>query len=441
MNMAAIHTLTSLIDSIASVALVTWLVRITVLATLACMYLTVARRAQPALRHAIAVGSLFAVVLLPVASKLLPAVNLPVLNAPIPTLMVKTDQPGSLTIDTAPDETPPPATTASIDAPARTKVVVESAPFGATATSGLAGRALSRVRDAFLSSRNWIRFAIVMWVLVALGLALRLGLAFVRAHRVARRATLVTDEFVRVEIERASRALGVTRWIDLAVSNEIAVPLVFGLGNPRIILPVSAQEWSRERLSVVLLHEIAHIRRRDCTSMLFARTVSSLFWFHPLIVILSRDVRRESERACDQLVLSTGVRGSDYAEHLVSIARLSSLRDPLTGSTLAFAARSTLEQRVFSILAGRLRTTTRRTMAGIAMVALVVFAGIEAMRPAHTTVVDKWGSNYQFRVHELTPKEQAKLDRQIGKIENKFDYKFAQKIENQVHTQVQTHID
>ena len=98
MNMAAIHTLTSLLDSIASVALVTWLVRITVLAALACMYLALARRAQPALRHAIAVGSLFAVVLLPVASKLLPAVSVPVLKAPIPTITVKFDQPGSLAI-------------------------------------------------------------------------------------------------------------------------------------------------------------------------------------------------------------------------------------------------------------------------------------------------------------------------------------------------------
>ncbi len=441
MNMAAIHTLTSLIDAIASVAFVTWLLRITVLAALACMYLTMARRAQPALRHAVAVGSLLAVVLLPVASKLLPAVNLPVLKAPIPTLMVKTDQPGSLTIDTVGEQTPSPATIGSIRSAAPTTVGVAAAPVHEATTPGLVARALSLVRNAFLSSRNWTRFAVVMWVLVALGLLVRLALAFVRAQRAANRATLVTDEFVRVEIERASRALGVTRWIDLAVSSEVAVPLVFGLSNPRIILPVSAQEWSRERLSVVLLHEIAHIRRRDCASMLFARAMSSLLWFHPLVAMLARDVRRESERACDQLVLSTGVRGSDYAEHLVSIARLSSLRDPLATSTLAFAARSTLEQRVFSILAGRLNATSRRMIAAIVLVALGAFAGIAIMRPTHAAVVDEWGPNYRFKVHELTPQEQARLDRQVGKAEQSFDYEYAHKIESRVQAQVQNHID
>ena len=412
MNMAAIHTLTSLLDSIASVALVTWLVRITVLAALACMYLALARRAQPALRHAIAVGSLFAVVLLPVASKLLPAVSVPVLKAPIPTITVKFDQPGSLAIDTSTRQTPPPATVGAIGTPAK---VFAPAPVPVTTTRILAARALSDVRDAFLSSRNWIRFAIVMWVLVALGLFARLALAFTRAYRVARRAPLVTDEFVRVEIERACRALGVTRWIDLALSDEIAVPMVFGLGNPRVILPVSAQTWSRDRLYVVLLHEIAHIRRRDCASMLFARTVSSLVWFHPLVVMLSRDVRRESERACDQLVLSTGVRGSDYAEHLVSIARLSSLRDPLAASTLAFAARSTLEQRVFSILGGRLSTTTRRAVTAIALVGVVVFSGLAAVRPTHAVVTDDSPPRW-FRVRTLTPAQQAQIDRQVQRL-------------------------
>lgn len=460
MNMAAIHTLTSLIDSIASVALVTWLVRITVLAALACMYLTMARRAQPALRHAIAVGSLLAVVLLPVASKLLPAVKLPVLKAPIPTLLVKMDQPGSLTIDTSSGQTPPPATTpeAAGEAP-RTMATAPPALAAATTSNpdgpGLRARAVSLVRDAFLSSRNWIRFAVVMWVLVALALLARLAIAFTRAYRVAARAVLESDEFLRVEVERACRALGVTRWIDIALSNEIAVPMVIGLGNPRVVLPVTSQQWSRDRLAVVLLHEIAHIRRRDCASMLFARAVSSLLWFHPLVVMLSRDVRRESERACDQLVLSTGVRGSDYAEHLVSIARLSSLRDPLAASTLAFAARSTLEQRVFSILAGRLNATSRRMIAAIALVALVAFAGLAAMRPTQAAVVEGWSSNYRFRVQELSAEQQARINRQADRIAHQTSKltprqmaqidrqaaRLARQAEHLVNTQVQNHIN
>lgn len=466
MNMPAIHTLTSLIDSVASMALATWLVRITVLAALACMYLTLARRAQPALRHAVAVGSLFAVVLLPVASKLLPAVNLPVLKASIPTLTVKLDQPGSLTIDTSPDLTPPPATLGAMAVPAKAAVAARPVPVHMTGTRELVARAIAFARAAVSSSRNWIRFAVVMWVLVALALFVRLAVAFTRAYRITSRAALSRDEFLRVEVERASRALGVTRWIDIALSNEIAVPMVIGVGNPRVVLPVRSRQWSRDRLYVVLLHEIAHIRRRDCASMLFARVVSSLLWFHPLVVMLSRDVRRESERACDQLVLSTGVRGSDYAEHLVSIARLSSLRDPLATSTLAFAARSTLEQRVFSILAGRLNNTSRRMLAAIALVALVAFAGLAALRPTQAAVVEKWPPN-EFRVRTLTPQQQARINAQAERLARQaakltpqqkmqidrdaariarqtrrlVDLSYAQKVENKVNMQVQNHIN
>ncbi|HET6463682.1 MAG TPA: M56 family metallopeptidase, partial [Candidatus Krumholzibacteria bacterium] len=363
--------------------------------------------------------------------------------------------PGSLTIDTSTDQTPPPATVGAIAAPAKTTVAARPVPVEMTGARALAARAVALSRAALTSTRNWIRFAIVMWVLVALALFVRLAVAFTRAYRVASRAALESDEFLRVEVERACRALGVTRWIDIALTDEIAVPMVVGVGNPRVVLPVKSQQWSRDRLYVVLLHEIAHIRRRDCASMLFARAVGSVLWFHPLVVMLSRDVRRESERACDQLVLSTGVRGSDYAEHLVSIARLSSLRDPLATSTLAFAARSTLEQRVFSILAGRLNSTSRRMLAAIAVVAVVAFAGIAALRPTQAAVVEEGLPNLQFRVHELSVQQQAQINRTAERVARQVARltpqqtmqidreaaRLARQTQHLVNTQVQNHIN
>jgi Flp pilus assembly protein TadD len=163
--------------------------------------------------------------------------------------------------------------------------------------------------------------------------------------------------------------------------------MVIGAFAPRIVLPSGAQHWSRERMSVVLLHEVAHIRRRDCVFMLFAQMVSAVMWFHPAVVRLSRDVRRESERSCDDLVLATGIRGSDYAEHLVSIARLSVRRDSLSGAALAFAARSTLEQRVASILGARPRRLDPRAIGATAAAAVALFAGTAAVHPTHAAPV------------------------------------------------------
>lgn len=434
MNMAAILSLTTLLDSIATVTWVTWLLRITLLTTLACMYLSLARRAQPALRHAIAAGSLLAVVLLPVASKLLPPVNIPVLRAPVvATLSTLTSDPAPVTIELPSQETPAVVTVGAIDAGTLVPAVSPAGKASVTTTPGLLARAIARVRDAFLSARNWIRFGIVMWMLVAVAMLVRLALAFGRAHRIAVQAPLVTDEHLRVEIERACRALGVTRWIDIAASDEIAVPMVIGVAKPRIVLPASAQQWSRDRMSVVLLHEIAHIRRRDCVSMLFARVVAAILWFHPLIVMLSRHVRRESERACDDLVLGTGVRGSDYAEHLVSIAQLSARRDPIAAASLAFAARSTLEERVASILSGRSRATSPRVLGVVAGAFVALFLATAAVHPAASASCAK--SGYDYYTYALSQEKQEKMQRRIEnqiRTETEKKQRVQQRIENQI---------
>jgi len=380
-TMAAIHSLTSYLDAIANVTMAAWLFRITVLTTLACMYLALARRAQPALRHAVAVGALIAVVVLPVASRLLPDLDIPVLRPTAVTSVVKVD-PSPLSFDITPGREPGKFTVSNVHFAGATTVQDAAKPH-VTTWRGLLARAFSFARAAFSSTRNWLRFAIVMWIMVGAALLARLALSLARALRVARRATLIEDEFLRVEVERACRALGVTRWIDMAASSEIAVPMVIGVARPRIVLPLAAQQWSRERMSVVLLHEVAHIRRRDCVFMLFAQVVSSVLWFHPAVIRLARDVRRESERACDDLVLATGVRGSDYAEHLVSIARTSARRDSLSGAALAFAARSTLEQRVASILAARPRALAPRIIGAVAAAALALFTVIAAVHPTH----------------------------------------------------------
>ena len=52
-----------------------------------------------------------------------------------------------------------------------------------------------------------------------------------------------------------------------------------------------------------------------------AYIVCALYWFHPLVWFGLRRLRSESELACDDDVLSLGIRGSDYARHLVEIAR------------------------------------------------------------------------------------------------------------------------
>ena len=122
-------------------------------------------------------------------------------------------------------------------------------------------------------------------------------------------------------------------------------------------MPADADAWPVERLRIVLLHELAHVKRRDCLTHLLAQAACAVYWFNPLAWMAARQARAERERACDDLVLAAGTRGSDYAEELLQIARvMRSGRFPavLAGATLAMAHRSQLEGRLMAILDPRI---------------------------------------------------------------------------------------
>jgi beta-lactamase regulating signal transducer with metallopeptidase domain len=88
-----------------------------------------------------------------------------------------------------------------------------------------------------------------------------------------------------------------------------------------VILPSPASEWSDARARIVLSHELAHIGRGDWSLQMVAEALRAFHWFNPILWIVCRRLRLESEHACDDEVMRRGVAGTDYATHLVELAR------------------------------------------------------------------------------------------------------------------------
>lgn len=96
--------------------------------------------------------------------------------------------------------------------------------------------------------------------------------------------------------------------------------MTWGMFHPVVLLPHDVHRWSPERQEAVLLHELAHVRRRDFASQLLAEFVCALYWFNPLAWLGARAMREVAESAADDLVVNSGVKASEYASQLLQLA-------------------------------------------------------------------------------------------------------------------------
>jgi bla regulator protein BlaR1 len=222
----------------------------------------------------------------------------------------------------------------------------------------------------------------VIWVGGAAVVLARLALALRAASRLARHAETVEDPEWTGLLERLGQAMQVGRPVTLLRSADAAMPLTWGALRPSILLPAEADAWPEERRRVVLLHELAHVARRDCLVQTLAMVCCAAYWFHPGAWWAARRMREEREQACDDRVLAAGARASDYAGHLLDVAR--AYRAPVCAAAVAMAAPSQLEGRVRAVLEPRRdrRAVTRRTGAVCAGAVLLASLPLAAVAPS-----------------------------------------------------------
>ncbi|HUI76492.1 MAG TPA: TonB family protein [Bryobacteraceae bacterium] len=163
--------------------------------------------------------------------------------------------------------------------------------------------------------------------------------------------------------------------VEILETRSGSMPMTFGWFRPAILLPADASQWTEERRRLVLLHELAHVRRGDAVTHLFARAALNLYWWNPLAWMAWREFVKERERAADDLVLAAGACASNYAGHLLDIARGLKSAPAAGWAAIAMARRSQLEGRLVALLeSGVNRTPSRRASAWLAALAAVLIA-------------------------------------------------------------------
>ena len=127
--------------------------------------------------------------------------------------------------------------------------------------------------------------------------------------------------------------------------------MVWGVFRPVILLPADANHWQSERHRAVLLHELAHIQRRDWLMQTIAQLTCAVYWFNPLVWVAMRRMLAEAEQACDDHVLNAGYQSTDYAQHLLDIVRNVKAAGATSRAAVAMARPSKMEGRLRTVLA------------------------------------------------------------------------------------------
>ncbi len=314
------------------------------------------RRRSAALRHRVLLLTLSGAVLVVPLTLVLPAWSV---HLPVPV--------STASVSTASGATAPHPSTAPPGAPAVAGDSRGAPPEGAPQASASLPQTLGLI---------WLAGVLAGLALLAAGL--------MRLARVGAGSIRLEEGPWHDAMRDAASRHGIGRPIVLLLSEASDLVATWGVLRPRVLLPAQAAGWPGARIRLVLDHELAHVARRDWLWQMAADVLRALYWFNPLFWIACRRLRRESEQACDDAVLESGVPGRDYAAQLLEIATESRRAGPRWAPAVPMARPSTLERRVAAMLNPRLDRTvpSRRSLAAAAVMLLGITLSVASFSAA-----------------------------------------------------------
>ncbi|HEY0891683.1 MAG TPA: M56 family metallopeptidase [Cellvibrio sp.] len=166
----------------------------------------------------------------------------------------------------------------------------------------------------------------LIWIFIFSGLIFITSWQLFRFKRVLQKASSAPSQDYLL-LQNAQHTLGFSQKIPLLYSSRVSSPLTLGLFKPAIILPIGIErQLTENQLRLVLLHELAHIQRRDILWNWLAYGITLLHWFNPLIWLTSKRMKADMEMACDAKVLShlSPQDRNDYGLTLINVSQLAS---------------------------------------------------------------------------------------------------------------------
>lgn len=174
---------------------------------------------------------------------------------------------------------------------------------------------------------HWGPLLFLAWVVAAFAAMLRLAVGLWRLRELRSNCVPIDAPDLDGAVRKTIAGFRSSRSVTLATSERVSVPAAIGFFKPMIVLPAWALgELPPDELKIILLHELAHLRRWDDWTNLLQKIVRAVFPFHPAVFWIERRLSLEREMACDDQVLAETANPHSYAKCLIALLERSFAR-------------------------------------------------------------------------------------------------------------------
>jgi beta-lactamase regulating signal transducer with metallopeptidase domain len=201
---------------------------------------------------------------------------------------------------------------------------------------------------------TWAVVLVALWAILAVAGVLCIAIGLWRIQRLRRNSAAIDPQLLSAELQEILTDFCKTRPVSILVSQRVDVPTALGFRSPAVVIPAwLAEDVTAAELKYVVLHELAHLRRRDDWTNLIQKLVKAVLFFHPGVWWIERKLSLDREMACDDTVLLHTSAARVYAQCLTRIAEKRMSRRRLVLAQAAVDRVHQLSLRVINILAAQ----------------------------------------------------------------------------------------
>ncbi|MFC0513421.1 M56 family metallopeptidase [Mucilaginibacter angelicae] len=256
---------------------------------------------------------------------------------------------------------------------------------------------IAQFNDVLKSAHEHAAMVSGIWLLVVGLQNVRLFFGLYAMERLKRVRVKPAGGHWQEKINRLGHALGISQAVLLLESAVAKVPMVIGYLKPVVLVPVGlVNSLEPAQVEAILLHELAHIRRKDYLVNILQTVLETFFFFNPAVLWLSWLIRLERENCCDDAVIHHTQNQIGYMQALVHFEEY---RQGLPPQAVALTGRrGNMLGRLERILAGNNRSLGKLELIILAVILVLstVFIAVSPQTPVQSLLKTQYpgtGSN------------------------------------------------